>query len=164
MNEINISATLKKLMSSKKKLERDVQFFIDDALNINFDAEAILINNERIQAALECMTTAAHANIIEGPYDQQHYETIRKHLLYQNTENGDARIFWNYFSIECVNVRAEQKGRTKEYIYLHAIYNMLCNEVHFMSMESEAEDQLQVADLNSGKIVKIKPRGVNTRF
>ena len=117
MNEINISATLKKLISSKQKLERDVQFFIDDALNINFDADAILINNKSIQAVLECMTTSAHANIIEGPYDQQHYETIRKHLLYQNTENGDAREFWNYFSMECANVRAEQKGRTKE-LYL----------------------------------------------
>ncbi len=162
MHEIEIDAYIKTLVLADKSLKKDLTYFIEENINANPIEEEILDAKIKVKAAIKCLSVALQENLIKGPYNEKHFQFIRDYLIYDDIKNSRSEEFWNFFSYECACIFGENRKFSKELIYMQAIYNILAINECYAAIDKI--NCLQVADLNAGKIVLLKARGVLSKF
>lgn len=151
-------------LSRHREIEESINESIEESLNVNplDSGEPDLIPYQRAVKAAHITIEAAQKKLIAGPYNDAHWQIICKHFNYPSLTNKEKK-FWQIFSYDCASYKEEDETWPKERIYMEAMKEMLrvIEEGTFEHMESE---DIEVANLNSNMIQKIKGEGVNSRF
>ena len=160
MGNFQLDVGTVKLLIENPKLKKDVDFFIDENTNVNPDE--LKITEEWVSAAIKCMVIALQGGLIKGPYNKLHFNHIKEHLIYPAIQQSDFNEFWNLFSFHCASTRVENKHHSLEFLSMQGLYDILAINADYANLDKSAG--LQVANLNTGKIETLKPKGVLTRF
>lgn len=146
----------------KPVLKKDLFAEFEDFTNVN-----PLDNGERDTrfhkigiSGISAVIAAHKENLIEGPYNSEHFQCIKE---YFPCFNIDESKFWKLFSGECASKK--QEGRfTKARLYMAALCNIsVLKEIEGIDL-NDVGNADKVYDMNSGKPVTLKDKGVAARF
>ena len=154
-------------LMQNKILSKSIFASLEDSENVNSldNGEPDLEPLNQAVLAAKITIEAKRIGIIEGPYDEKHSEVVSSFLGIPSLRDEKSKKFWNFFSISCADARAEHHGIPKERIYMEAMKECIrtIDELEKFDIGLD-EGTVDVADLNTGKITKVKLKGVNTKY
>lgn len=164
MHENFFSRSEQEWLLQNKEISENIFESLDDAENVNplNNAEPDLEPLYKAVTAAKMTIEASKRRIIQGPYNQQHWEMINGHLKQPEFSEIKQRKFWNFFCFHCAVFNSEGANWPKERIYMEAMKECIASIDDFETFEIADLDE--IADLNTIEVKKFFRNGVNSRF
>ncbi len=110
------------------------------------------------KAATNMTIEALSRNILQGPYDNSHYNFIKSYIPNSAAHPNIDPIFWMYFSAECAILKAENPTWSDWKVYWEASKEIIHLSLDVIGLVPVIGE---VADLANGIIYTIQGDGVN---
>ncbi len=166
MYEKYFSESEQSWLIQNKLLAKHIFESLEDSENVNplDNGEPDLEPLNQALIAAKITIEANRIGIIEGPYDEKHSEMISTYLGIPSLTDEKRKKFWNFFSISCGDFQAEHHRSPKERIYMEGMKECIRAMEELENFDIGEGGTIDVADLDTGKITKLKLKGVNTKY
>ncbi len=158
---LSLETNEKDWLSQNPSVALGIQEFLTESLN-DEDPNTLLaymdiFPPETISAA-KASIHASMLNLIEGPYDQEHFESIKSDLPSPLNTNSFDPNFWLHFRISCAFIKLENPDWPNWKVYIHAMKET----THLMlDLAGLVPGWGEIADITNGVIYAIEGDGVN---
>lgn len=165
MNEDIFSTPELNWLEQHPETEEQINESLEDSLNTNplDSGEPDLGPYNEACAAAHITIEAAMKKLIEGPYNNDHFQMIFRHITDVNSNKDHEKTFWQLFNYHCASFSEEDETWPKERVYIEAMKEMI-RMMNESSLELYGNSNNQVANLNTGTIQQIKGKGVNAKI
>ncbi|MBK8710277.1 MAG: hypothetical protein IPL97_00080 [Niastella sp.] len=149
-------------LKSHPTLHIDLFEEFEDQTNLNplENGEKDLRYDEITITVVKTTISAAGMNIIEGPYDNSHFQMIKR---YFNDLPVSEKKFWELFSINCA-FKNDEGEFSKERLYMHGICEIVKPYIVDDEVVDECIGNTELYDLGSEKAMELKFEGVDAKW
>lgn len=100
--------------------------------------------------------------LLKGPYDEEHYHYIIKHITTESPAKSASNKFWPLFDFHCACYKEELESEPPERIYMEALIELL--RIHHELEKCDDMKDEPVFNVNTQSLQTIQGNGVHAKF